>query len=51
LQYSLWDAVSRNALDRLGKIEPLVDEARARDRELERDFPTNADGGCMNGEA
>lgn len=34
----LWDAVSRNALDLLEKIEPLIGETRAKDRELERDI-------------
>ncbi len=33
----LWDAVSRNALDLLEKIEPLIEETRTRYRELERD--------------
>jgi uncharacterized protein with HEPN domain len=34
----LWDTISRNARELPEKIEPLIREAMARDRQLERDL-------------
>jgi len=34
----LWDAISRNALDLLKEIEPLIVEIRVKERELKRDI-------------
>jgi len=34
----VWNAISQSALDLLSKIEPLIEETIAKDRQLERDI-------------